>query len=286
MNPMPYIDGEHFVFPDGRRLARVRGAEGEPGNPAALAEPTGDGGQSAEPQAPAGADPRVLEQMQQQMEQFGGVVGQMAEYMPAIQQIAQQQQGQQEPEPSLEEMAAAFFGDPGYGQGEPQYDPYTGEPLQQQAPPQQQQQQADPSQMIDLFRRVVREEVAPLQGELTARQQREQQEAWNNLYQEFPQMQDPTTAPRIAESVARAAQLFGRDQAEAERLASNPGFVRMAYLSSVNEAQARGETPAGAGDGIHPIEAGGGASAPGDATVDEGDAIVSAGGGGSGSYFG
>lgn len=274
-----------------------------PGAPAAepaAAEPAptgqegaGDGGQA---QAPAGADPRVLEQMQAQMEQFGGTLSQMAEYMPALQQIAGQG-GQQQGEPSLEDLAAQFFagGDPNYadpyaGQAEPRFDPFTGEPIAQQPqfdpytgqpigqqPAQQQQAglQGDPSQLIDLFRQVVREETAPFQQE-------RQQERWNALYKELPQFNDPKQAPQIAESVARAARLFGRTEDEARAFANNPEFARWAYFASVNEAQARGELPAGATDGPTPIEAGSGASAGGGQEIDQGDAIVNAGSNGAG----
>jgi hypothetical protein len=103
-------------------------------------EPTPQGAQPAEsaPQAPQGADPRVFEQMQSQLSQFNDVAGQMAEYLPAIQQIAQQQGGQQPNEPTVEDLAAQFFGEPAYGDyqdpGLPdgaRFDPYTGQPIQQ-----------------------------------------------------------------------------------------------------------------------------------------------------------
>jgi hypothetical protein len=274
-------------------------------------EPTPQGAQPAEsaPQAPQGADPRVFEQMQSQLSQFNDVAGQMAEYLPAIQQIAQQQGGQQATEPSVEDLAAQFFGEPAYGdyqdpglpegarfdpytgqpiqqtqQQQPRYDPYTGQPVQQQ--PQQPALQGDPNQFVGLMRQVVQQEMAPLQRE-------EQQRQWNGLYERFPQMKDERTAPQIADSVARAAWLFasGQDQgtraADAQRLANDPRFVEMAYLSSVNGNAAQGEVPAGATDGALSIEGPGGASAPGDAQVDEGEAIVSAGRGasGAGSYF-
>jgi hypothetical protein len=262
--------------------------------PEAGAEPQAPdtGGQPAEPQAPAGADPRVLEQMQNQLQQFGGVVGQMAEYLPAVQQIAQQQQ-QGEPEPSLDDLAAQFFGGDPYDPNDPGYgydpnDPYAG----QQAPPQQPQApqglQGDPNQLLDLMRRVVREEVTPLQQGYSAMQEQQEQQRWNALYDEFPALRDPEQAPQIAERVAEAAHLFARSPDEAKRFAQNAQFVRMVHLSSVNEQQARGETPAGSGDGPNPIESAGGASAPSAPEVDEGDAIVSAGRGnnGAGSYFG
>jgi hypothetical protein len=273
-------------------------AGAEPAGAPEGAPPAGAEGQGAAPegQAPAGADPRVLEQMQQQMQQFGGVIGQMAEYMPAMQQLAQQQGGTPSGEPTLEEMAAQFFGDPGYGepgqqgqqfdpytgepvQQQPRFDPYTGEPLQPQGQPQQAGLQGNPDELVGLLRRVVAEEVAPFQQE-------RQQEQWNALYQEFPQFNNPETAPQIADSVARAARLFGGDDGGARKLANNPAFARWAYLASVNEAQARGEIPAGATDGLNPIEAAGGASAPGGSEVDPGDAIVNAGRNGAGAAAG
>lgn len=285
----------------------------EPQAPA-TSEPAPQGAQPAEgaPQAPQGADPRVFEQMQAQMSQFGDVAGQMAEYLPAIQQIAEQQGGQQRAEPTVEEIAQQFFGDPGYtdpyqdpalpqgarfdpytgepiqpqGQPQPRFDPYTGQPIAPQVAPQQQPLQGDPNQFVDLMRQVVQQETAPLLRE-------EQQRQWNSLYERYPQMKDPQVAPQIADSIAQAAWLFagGRDQqaraAEAQRLANDPRFVQMAYLSSVNGNAAQGEIPAGASDGALSIEGPGGASAPGEAQVDEGDAIVGAGRGasGSGSYF-
>lgn len=265
-----------------------------PGAPEAPEQaPAAEGGQAPEgqpeggAQAPAGADPRVLEQMSNQLQQFGGVVGQMAEYLPAMQQLAQSQTAG-EPEPSLEELAAQFFGGDDGGQGEPLYDPYTGDPVQQQQVPPQGGLQGDPNQLVELFRQVAREQVAPLQERLQREDQQRQQEAWSRLYEEFPQFQDPQTAPQIAERVASAARLFGRSPEEAERFANDPAFVRMVHLSSVNEARGQGETPAASGDGAQPIEAGGGASAPGAAEIDPGDAIVGAGrggGGGEGSHF-
>lgn len=333
----PYIDGEHFVYPDGRRLPRAQGGENVGGPPAAFApeqaplaqDTANQGAQQQGPQgepaqqqqAPAGADPRVLEQMQQQMQQFGQVIGPMAEALPALQQFAQTQQQQQQgpPEPSLEDMAAMFFGgqqqgpgmppqpmvpDP-YGQGVQYdaygnpvgYDPYGGaapqmqQQMQQQGiPPQlapqfqqfqqqqaQQGQPADPSQFVDFLRRVVREEVSPLQQGLTESQQQRQQEAWDRLYTEIPAMKDPQQAPQIAQRVAQAAYMFGRSDEEAQRLARDPGFARMVHLSSQTEAQAQGETPAGAGDGVTAVESGSGASALGQGEIDPGDAIVGAG---------
>jgi hypothetical protein len=275
--------------------------------PAASAEPQAPGGDQGQQgteqqQAPAGADPAVLQQMQSQMEQFGGQLGEIAQYMPAMQQLAQQNGGQQQQgEPSLEDLAAQFFGDPGYqdpAQGQPMFDPYTGEPVQQQQPrfdpytgaplqPQAQQQpqvgpfQGDPAELVNLFRQIANEAVAPIQ-------QREVQQQWTQLYEEFPQFNDPQEAPRIAERVARAAQLFSSSPEEAQRFAQNPQFVRFAHLASVNEAQGRGELPAGATDGPNPIEGGSGASAAGGQEIDPGDAIVNAGrngSGGAGSYF-
>jgi hypothetical protein len=157
--------------------------------PAASAEPQAPGGDQGQQgteqqQAPAGADPAVLQQMQSQMEQFGGQLGEIAQYMPAMQQLAQQNGGQQQQgEPSLEDLAAQFFGDPGYqdpAQGQPMFDPYTGEPVQQQQPrfdpytgaplqPQAQQQpqvgpfQGDPAELVNLFRQIANEAVAPIQ---------------------------------------------------------------------------------------------------------------------------
>jgi hypothetical protein len=253
-------------------------------------QPAGDTGGGEPAAAPAGADPRVLEQMQSQLQQFGGVVGQMAEYLPAMQQIAEGQNGGAQEEPSIEDLASQFFGEPSYGQepvgqGEPRFDPYTGEPIQQQ---QAQGMQGDPNQLIDLFRQVVRSEVSPLQERLQREDQQRQQQAWNTLYDEFPQFQDPQQAPQIAARVADAARLFGRDDAEASRFANDPQFVRMVHLSSITEQRGQGETVATSGDGTQPIESGGGASVPGQGAVDEGDAIVSAGrggGGGAGSHF-
>lgn len=256
--------------------------EGGTGDGAAA--PQDDGGQSA---APAGADPRVLEQMQAQLQQFGGVVGQMAEHLPAIQQLAQSQQGQGTPEPTIEELAAQFFGGQDPNQGQPLYDPYTGEPVQPQQQ-QGQQPQGDPNQLIDLFRQVVRSEVAPVQQRLQREDQQRAQQEWDSLYKEFPQMQDPAQAPQIAERIAQAAMLFATSPDEATRFAQNAQFVRMVHLSSVNEQRGQGETPATPGDGTSAIEAASGASAPGQAAVDEGDAIVAAGrggGGGAGSHF-
>lgn len=276
-----------------------------PGAPAAPAEPAANeptpqapaGGDApqGEPQAPQGADPRVLEQMQQQMEQFGGTLSQMAEYLP---QIAGAQQGGQG-EPSLEDQFAQFFGgefgypdpaeqgprfDPYTGepvQQQPRFDPFTGEPLQQgfQQPGQQPGLQGDPSQLVDLFRQVVREETAPIHQERV-------QEQWNALYQELPQFNDPQQAPAIANEIAKAARLFGRTEEEARAFANNPQFARWAYFASVNEAQARGEHPAGATDGPNPIEAGGAASGAGGQQIDAGDAIVNAGQNGGGAAAG
>lgn len=319
----PYIDGDHFVFPDGRRLARVRGGENQ-GAPAfapdqaPAAQQTADQGarqqgpqapaEPAQQQAPAGADPRVIEQMQQQMQQFGQVIGPMAEALPALQTFAQQQAQQQQgpPEPSLDEMAAMFFGgqqQPGvpdpYAQGVQYdaygnpvgYDPYAQQQMQQQGiPPQlapqfqqfqqqqaQQGQPADPSQFVDFLRRVVREEVTPLQEGFGNLQQQRQQEAWANLYEEIPAMKDPEQAPQIAQRVAQAAYTFARSDEEAQRFARDPAFARMVHLSSQTEAQGRGETPAGAGDGVSPVESGSGASAQQQEAIDPGDAIVGAG---------
>lgn len=259
---------------------------GEPAQPAAGGEP-GQGHQEPQSQA-ASPDPRVLEQMQSQMQQFGGTLNQMAEYLPALQQIAGQQQEPGGGEPTLEELAAQFFGDPNYGQepqGEPRFDPYTGEPVQAQQQPQG-GMQGDPNALIQMFQRVVQSEVAPLQERLQREDQERVAQQWQSLYKEFPQFNDPQVSPQIAESVAQAARLFGRTPEEAQQYAQNPTFVRMAYLASVNEAQARGESPAGASDGPNPIESGNGASVGGGQEIDPGDDIVNAGRGGTGAAAG
>lgn len=282
-------------------------AGAEPQAPSGAPEGAQAGADGGQPTAPAGADPRVLEQMQSQMEQFGGTLSQFSEYLPAIQQLAQQQGGGQN-EPTLEDQFAAFFDpnfDGGYDQGGngqlpdgARFDPYTGEPVQSQQQqqrfdpytgeplqPQGQQQQAglngNPGDLVNLFREVVRQEVMPLQHNEERRQ-------WDSLYEQIPALKDPQQQPQIAKAVADAAYLFGRTEAEAKQFANNPNFVRMAYFASVNEQRGQGETPAGANDGTTPIEAGSSTSAPGGQQVDPGDAIVGAGtggGGGAGSHF-
>lgn len=269
--------------------------------PTSTGAPEGQPAGGEQSQAPAGADPRVLEQMQSQMQQFGGTLAQMAEYMPALQQIA----GQQQPgEPALEDQFAQWFGmDPngGYeqpGQAEPRYDPYTGEPVYQQGQqqprfdpytgePLQPQAQAgpqfgDPNDLVNMFRQIVRDEVAPFQQERA-------QEQWNSLYEKIPAMKDPETAPQIAAQVADAAMLFSNgNQAEARKLANNPRFAEFAYFASVNQQRGMGETPAGAGDGPTPIETGSSTSVQNPAEGDPGDGIVNAGrasGGNAGSHF-
>ena len=276
------------------------------------ADPGQGQGQGQQPGGDAqqqGADPRVLQQMQSQLEQFGGVVGQMAEYLPAVQQLAQQQQPQGQQQPSLEDQLGQALGwsdpyaqqpgydpyaqQPGYDPyaQQPQFDPYTGQPLvpdpyaqQYGQPPQQygqpfpvdprlqaqQAPQGDPAQVAELFRSIVRQELTPFQ-------QAEQQRAWEAFYTEFPDMRDQERAAEVAPHIARAAQTFGSSEAEAQRLASNPGFVRFALLASLAEQQGRGENVAGSGDGINPLESPGGASAVAAPEEDPGDGIVNAG---------
>lgn len=280
--------------------APVAGAEPQ----AAAGAPEGaqPGTEGAQPTTPAGADPRVLEQMQTQMSQFGGQLEQMAQYMPALQQIAGQQGGGGEP--TLEDQFAEWFGmepNGGFEQqpgvpGDQRYDPYTGEPIQQQQPrydpytgeplqPQGQQQvgpfQGDPGEFVQMMRGLVQQEMAPIH-------ERESQRQWDALYEEIPAMNDEQQAPQIAAQVAQAARLFGRDEADARRLANNAGFARFVYMSSVNQQRGEGETPAGAGDGITPIESGSSTSVQQPAGGDPGDAIVNAGnanGGNAGSHF-
>lgn len=66
MQRTPYIDGDYVVFPDGRRLLRVRGAEGDPPADPPKDPPKDDGKQFTQ----AELDRIVKDRLERQRQQF------------------------------------------------------------------------------------------------------------------------------------------------------------------------------------------------------------------------
>lgn len=278
--------------------------EANPGGPPAAVAPAGDAGAAGAAAAPAAdaagagadangaaaaaADPRVLEQMQQQLTQFGGVIGQVAEHLPTLEALTQQQGAGGQNGAGAADPNALPGGLDGLAQqfaelyGQPQTDEF-GNPIQG-AP--------DPAQLVEQFRQVIRDEVSPLSGRLDSMTDADNTRQLQALQAQLPVLRDPQQSPAIAERVVEVADMFAKSTdpreraAEIKRLALNPNLVRTVALAHLGEMQARGETPAGA-PGPDVVEGAGGTS-PDGAQIDPGDAIVAAGRGGNdpaGAYF-
>jgi hypothetical protein len=145
-------------------------------------------------------------------------------------------------EPVLNDLASALqsqgdeYGqqDQGYQQPSPQFDPFTGQPLQQQA---QEPQFYDPNtglvdpnalnQFIETkAKQIAQQEFGPASQQLTQIQESLQDQKLDALGQKYSEMQDEQFLRDFAPRLQAAAQGYGNPE-----LAFNADFAEMVYLA-------------------------------------------------------
>lgn len=123
---------------------------------------------------------------------------------------------------------------------------------------------------------IAQEAVAPLQQQLSQFQQQMTAQELAGLQTEFPELATQAEADKLADAVVRQVSSLGLPREFAEGLMQNANFVRQVHLAEKANSRGQQETPAGQGQTIPPIEAGGGA-APSTGGGDEWDKIANAG---------
>lgn len=232
------------------------------GGAAPAAEPGGEGAGEA-PQVDFGP---VLERM----EQFESRFAPIAEYFD--------DDGEETPDPSLEEQQPQWpqvpgqqFGQPGFPPGQqpqvPTHDQY-GRPIDPAVQEEQARVQVLQQFIAQQVQEGVQKGIAPYAESQTAYIENQQFEALETRY---PELKDPDTAQALVSAAESEAEAMGL---EPDRPLS-AAFLGLVHRAGVRAQQAEGETPAGQTTGAA-LEGGGGAG-PSPGEPDEATAIVQAG---------
>lgn len=154
-------------------------------------------------------DPGIVDQLSSRFDQLEGGLGEIRDWI----------QGQQ---PQEEQFG---FEDP--YQQQQQFDPYTGEPAQQEP------QQLDPQMVQQMIQQGINNGLAPIQQHLLGQQ-------LNALADKYPDMRNPDVLTQIDQTTGQIAQQFGNPG-----LATDPRIVEMAYKAYRADQLASQQTPAG-----------------------------------------
>lgn len=165
-------------------------------------------------------DPGIIDQLSGRFDQLEGGLGEIRDWI----------QGQQ---PQEEQFG---FEDPYQQQQQPQFDPYTGEPVQQEA------QQLDPQMVQSMIQQGINQGLAPIQQHLLGQQ-------LNQLADKYPDMRNPDVLQQIDQTTGQIAQQFGNPN-----LATDPRIVEMAYKAYRADQLASQQTPAGQQQGEFSLE--------------------------------
>jgi hypothetical protein len=136
----------------------------------------------------------------------------------------------------------------------------------------------EPAQISELVRQqaeqIAAEKVRPLQEKMGQFEQSRTAQEFQALQSEFPELADAQAADQLAQAVITQAGGFGLPPEQADGLMENPNFVRQVHLAMKAMSRAQGETPAGQGQSIPPIETGGGAAPAQQSEGDEWDSFM------------
>lgn len=168
-----------------------------------------EGTEEAQPEQQAQAD---LTPVLERLDELSRGMGQL---QPLLQH--------QEPEPDPDLGLDQVFPDDGYGN-----------------------QQLDPSALNTYIEQQVERRIAAHDQRVTAVEQRQLDQEWDALAEQYPKLQDPKFAEEIGGEVRRFAEARG-----VPALAADPDFVEMVFLAKEARDRAAREVPAGSGEEVH-----------------------------------
>ena len=253
---------------------------GPPETPAQPQQQAPEAGEQPQGEQPAGQEgsPEWVSAMNARFDELRSDLGLMALPPQAQTPQAQQQAAAQANPDFLDQLfpAAPEAGQPGDDQ-QAQFDPFTGEPLDQGYGPQDQQEAA--AQLREYLQEQIQQGVQEQLNPFFETQMRDQRvNAALALEEEFPELRNPEIAQPVVQMAQGLVSEMGMPEA-----ANHPAIakvVRLIYMASKAGAAASSETPAGQQPSSEVQLETPGARVPGSqqpAPADEGDLIVQAG---------